>query len=326
MSSIGNMLGPHRSFIRPLPCPHRWVAAVLVGCAVTTAMPSLACPGSGPLSVLVPYAAGGSVDATTRAMARVVSVRMGRPISVVNVPGASGLIAVRQLLAAPADGCTLFSGSLNNVALLPLQNPRASYSSTDLQPLARIGVTGLTLVANPSLGLRDIDGLRAAAAKGRVLKAGHPGLDSLQAVALKIIEKQLATPLVHVPYSGAGPLITDLLGGHLDIAVLAQPAAVPLIRRGAVVALDVARLPDGTPFVSWSGWFAARDVQPAALAATRRGVDEALNDSGLIQTLSELGVKVEPTTREKFVQEIAATADRLRPLLAAANPGGSGER
>lgn len=315
--SIRHMQTPDRAPSPPR--PRLWLL-VLLGLACSG---SHACPGTGPIKVLVPYSAGGSVDATTRVVARAASSRLGRPVTVVNVPGASGLIAIRQLLAAARDGCTVFSGSLNNVVLLPLQNPHAGFSTGELQPLARVGTSGLTLVANPSLGLRSLPDLRAAVAEGRTFKAGHPGMDSLQAVALKVLEGGLARPLVHVPYSGAGPLVSDLIAGHIDIAVLAQPAAVPLIARGAVVALDAARLPDGLPFLPWAGWFAAREVPSAALAPIRSALNGALEDSTVVRALSDLGVQVDRRSDERFVAEIAITAEQLKPLLASANRGAS---
>lgn len=273
-----------------------------------------ACPPARALQVLVPYAVGGSVDVTTRAITRPLAERLGRPVTVLNVPGASGLVAVQRLMAAPRDGCTMFVGTPNSVVILPLRNPNAAFAPVDLVPVARVGSAGYVLVASVQSGLRDFASLDAAARAARPLRAGHPGADSVQALVLEQLSARLGTSLVFVAYGGAGPMSSDLAGGHIDLAVLAEPAAVPLIQRGAVLSLGPANILDGEPVPSWSGWFVARGVPAAAYDEVRRAMPEVLSDARVRSALADMGVDVAPTGVDEFSAEIQRAVARVRQL------------
>ena len=267
---------------------------------------------------MVPYAAGGSVDVTTRIVAKTVGQELRRAIVVANVPGASGLLAVRKVLQAPHDGCTLLAATPNTVALLPMLNPHAGFTSADLRPLARIGGTDMVVVASLASGLNDLDDVRRASVEHSTpLRAGHPGHESLQAVSLRILQRKLHVEFIEVPYSGAGQLVTELLGGHLDLAVLAKPVALPLIRRGALRQLVVLTADQGYPAGSWSGWFSATDVPGSSLASTIAAVNAATRDPGTRQLLAEIGVDVNGADGAAFAREITTTIEHLREELAA---------
>ena len=278
---------------------------------------ALACPGEGPISVLVPYPAGGSLDVTTRLVAKAVSTRLGRSIVVMNVPGASGLIAVRRLLAAPLDGCTLLGATANTVVILPLQNPHAGFSGTDLIPIALVGETEMVLVASVQSGLRDMAALNRAVRSARTLRAGHPGSDSVQALALDALESRLHAHFVQVPYGGAGMMVGDLVGGHIELAVLAKPVALPLVKRGLAVLLGTMRLGENDPLPTWSGWFAARGVASAAVMPVRRAMQQSLADPPLARALAEMGMDLDRVPPEALVDEIAHSVHWVRQLLAA---------
>jgi tripartite-type tricarboxylate transporter receptor subunit TctC len=285
--------------------------------ALVLSLGAVACPGDGPISVLVPYAAGGSLDVTTRLVAKAVSIRLGRSIVVMNAAGASGLIAVRRLLAAPLDGCTLLGATVNTVVILPAQNPHAGFSSTDLTPIALVGETEMVLVASVQSGLRDMAALKQAARSARALRAGHPGADSVQALALDALESRLQAHFVQVPYSGAGMMVGDLAGGHIELAVLAKPVAMPLVKRGMAVLLGTMRLNENDPLPTWSGWFAARGVASAAVMPVRQAMLQSLADPPLARALTEMGMDLDRVPAEALVDEVARSAHRVRHLLAA---------
>jgi len=263
----------------------------------------------------VPYAAGGSVDVTTRLVAKAVSARLGRSLLVLNVPGASGLIAVRRLLAAPLDGCTLLGATVNTVVIVPLLNPHAGFSSTDLAPVALVGETEMVLVASAQSELRDMTALDQAVRSARTLRAGHPGADSVQALALNVLEARLRTTFVKVPYSGAGMMVSDLAGGHIELAVLAKPAALPLVKRGVAVMLGTMRLGEGDPLPTWSGWFAARGVASSAVVPVRAAILQSLADPLLAGALAEMGMELNRVPPDALVDEIARSMHQVRRLL-----------
>src|SRR5262249_26665160 len=112
-----------------------WCAAL----ALCSALPVAACPPGRLLSVVVPYPAGGSLDVTTRVVADAAAHRLGRPVQVRNVPGASGLIGAREVANAAKDGCTILSGTVNTMVLIPLLEPHAGFRGSDFVPVSKIG-------------------------------------------------------------------------------------------------------------------------------------------------------------------------------------------
>lgn len=299
-------------------------AALLASALLAAGGAARACPDDRPLQLLVPFAPGGSVDATARLAAQGLAPRLGRTVVVVNAPGASGLIATRRLLAARPDGCTWLHGTPSNVVLMPLRNPHAGLRVTDVVPVARIGATDMLIVASRASGLADMAALEAAAHAAAAdgagvpppLRAGHPGTQTMHALALAMLQTRLAARFTEVPYGGTGPLVIDLLAGRIDIAALARPVAQPLVDGGRVTALGIVRAADGSPVRGWSGFFAAPEVPEAARAQMRRAVDEWLADPAALRALAELGVEPGGATPAAFADEVSATEARLRAQLA----------
>jgi tripartite-type tricarboxylate transporter receptor subunit TctC len=299
----------------------RWAcAAALLLSALLHAGPAWACDDAGtPLSIVVPYPAGGSMDATTRIVADGVGARSGRSIVIRNVGGASGIVGVRQLLALPADGCTVLAGNLNTVVLAPLLNPHAGYGPADLLPLGKVGMSPLVVIAGPDFPPDRLDQLPAHARNSGVpLSAGHPGTETLQYLALPGIERRLKLRLLKVPYRGSATLLNDLRGGHLDIAVVASPVAAPLAARGQVKIL--ATLSNAGPSAGriegWAGWFVAAGTPQASLQMLRGTLEAALADPQVRARLQAVGVQV-PTADEQrgFADQIAAETPHYRALL-----------
>ncbi|HTJ06813.1 MAG TPA: tripartite tricarboxylate transporter substrate binding protein [Caldimonas sp.] len=291
------------------------LGVALAVCAASAA----ACPPERVLSVVVPYSAGGSLDATTRVVAEAVAKRLGRPLQVRNVPGASGLIGAREVASAAADGCTILSGTVNTMVLIPLLDPHARFAPSDFVPVAKIGSTALVLLAGPQVGaLRLADLHRDETLLGRTLAVGHPGNDTLQAFAIDSMEQALGMRFIHVPYSGSAPLIGDLIGGRLDLAVVATPVARQLLklhRVRQVVELDTVA---GVAAESWNGWFVPAHTTDAELAPLRRALVAALGDKTVVAQLRSAGV--EPTApalaASVLTREIAADTTRYSHSLA----------
>lgn len=156
------------------------------------------------------------------------------------------------------------AGSLNNVVLAPLAQPHAGYRTADLVPVAKLGTTDMLVIASPQLGKRRLGDLRSDAfnADGQPLSVGHPGTETAQFLSLPAIERQLGFAFVHVPYKGAGPMVNDVLGGHLDLAIVNAPSVRKLVNEGRLVELAHVEpwlRQRGEPVVSgWAGWFVAR--------------------------------------------------------------------
>lgn len=294
-------------------CFHRLRLAI--GCLLAPlALPAWPCEG--PLvSLVVPYPAGGSMDAVMRLVAEAASEETGKTFVLRNIGGVSGALAVQHVLRQPADGCTVLAGNVNAVILAPLLVPQAGFQPTDLVPLGQVGTADFVVVAAPGLEAQSLEQLPAAAhRRGKPLSAGHPGHETLQHLALPLIERQLGLPLVRVPYKGSSVMVNDLIGGHLDIAVVAEPVATPLVARGQLKVL--ARLgqwlpsPAGgrqAPLLGWAGWFVAAPTPAPARDRLQAGLLAALAQPALQQRLQALGSDVpDAAGQQRFAATVAA--------------------
>lgn len=291
-----------------------WVIrAVLVGGVCVQAGVGMACPAK-VVSLVVPYPAGGSMDAVMRLVAEAAAQQAGKTFVVRNIGGASGSVAVQHVLRQPADGCTVLAGNVNAVVLAPLQIPQAGYLPAELAPIAQVGSSDFVVLAAagfPADRLEDLP--RAAKARGRPLAAGHPGTETLQHMALPMIERQLQLRLLRVPYKGSALMVNDLIGGHIDMVVVAEPVAAGLLPKGQVKML--ARLGEWLPseagggqpaLEGWAGWFVAAGTPAPAQHALRSTLLAALARPALQQQLAALGSPVPSAQRQQAFARIVA--------------------
>jgi tripartite-type tricarboxylate transporter receptor subunit TctC len=205
-----------------------------------------------PISLIVGYAAGGSVDLAARTIAPELSKRLGQPIIVDNVTGAGGSIGTQKVISAAADGYTLLLGTSAEIAVAKLVSPIVRYDGlSDLTALGLIGTQPMVIVENTNLKAKNvadfIGHLRAHPAR---YAYGSAGNGSLPHLAGELFRSRTRTEMVHVPYKGAAPMITELLGGTLDTGVLVLSSALPQIKAGKLKAIAVtepsraAQLPD----------------------------------------------------------------------------------
>jgi tripartite-type tricarboxylate transporter receptor subunit TctC len=264
------------------------VGAALAMCSLSTA----ACPPERLLSVVVPFSAGGSLDGTTRLVADAVSRKLDRQVQIRDVPGASGLIGAREVASAAADGCTILSGTVNTMVLVPLLNPHAGFAPSDFVPVAKIGTTSLVLLASGQTGAIRLADLRGQEARlRRPLAVGHPGNDTLHAFAIDSLEESLGMRFTRVPYSGSAPMIGDLIGGRLDLAVVAMPVARQLLKHNRVRQIaDLNTLP-GVTADSWNGWFVPARTPGATIAPLRAALVAVLGDQAIAAKLRSAGVE-----------------------------------
>jgi tripartite-type tricarboxylate transporter receptor subunit TctC len=204
----------------------------------------------------------------------------------------------------------VLAGAINTVVLVPLLNPKAGFSARHVRPLAKVGSTEVVLVAAadfPASNLVELGEL--ARVRGTALSAGHPGNETVQALALAMLGKRTTPRLVPVPYNGAARLVTDLLGGHLDVAVVAMPVAAPLLKQGRLKVLERLSKRNGFDLDSWSGWF----VPAAAPAGATRELTDALlaamDDEDVQRALLMLGAPAPPWPEQRrFARDIQRTA------------------
>jgi tripartite-type tricarboxylate transporter receptor subunit TctC len=181
-----------------------------------------------PVSLMVPYPAGGPSDATARIFTVPLGQALGQQVIVENLGGASGAIAAQKVLSAPADGYYVFQGSPNEVILSPLANAAVKLRAEDFRLVAPVADAVMVFVARKDLPANSVDELIALARKSpqQPLSYGSVGIGSLYHLLLEKAQLQTGIKLNHAPYKGNAPLLQDIGGGQVDFAVLVYSAAM----------------------------------------------------------------------------------------------------
>ncbi len=193
-----------------------------------------------PIRIIVPTGAGNVTDGVARVLATHMGKAMGQAVVVENVPGAGGVTGTQQMLRAPKDGYTLVQ--VNNAhAINPGIFKEMPFDSIkDFTPIGLIGSTPLTLLVNPALPAKDLQELLALArAKPGTLTYGSSGNGSVLHLAGVLLGSEGNVNIRHVPYKTIGQMITDVIAGHIDMAVFAAPAALPQLQAGKLRAIGV---------------------------------------------------------------------------------------
>lgn len=229
------------------------------------------------LKLIVPLTPGSTVDTVARGMGNAMATVMGHPVVIENLPGAGGMTGTAQLVKAPKDGNTLAMVSSNHVINPGIYKKPLFDALKDITPITVVGTVPLVLVVNPSVPAKDVTELIALmkARKGE-LNVGSAGNGSVLHLAAELFGTEAGVDITHIPYKGTGPLVTDLLGGQVQMGFLSVTAAAPQIKAGKLRAIGTstrqrsAVLPDvptlaesGLPNYSFDAWLAV--VGPADL-------------------------------------------------------------
>jgi tripartite-type tricarboxylate transporter receptor subunit TctC len=194
------------------------------------------------MQIVVPFAPGASADGIGRIIAGELSVRLGRQVLVENKPGAGGSLGLMAVAKAPADGDTLAIAATGALMINPhLQNAMAFDPLRDLVAVAKLIEIPIVLVANPTTGPKSVMELIARAkADPSGVSYGSTGVNSGQHLAMEMLKQATGAKLVHVPYRGSAPAVTDVLGGQISIASVDLTSAYPHIQAGTLLALGLA--------------------------------------------------------------------------------------
>ncbi len=191
-----------------------------------------------PVRLIVPFPPGGAVDPLARLLSARLPAQLGQVFIVDNRPGASGSIGMALLAKAPADGYT-FALTFNTQATNPALIPNLPYDTVrDFSPIMLIGTAPsvvVTPVSRPYQNFNDV--MQAARAKPKTLTYGSIGNGSLGQLAMSLLQSSGNFRLVHVPYKGGGPMITDVLGSQIDLGIASVQILSPLVKSGKLRAL-----------------------------------------------------------------------------------------
>ncbi len=182
-----------------------------------------------PISLVVPYPAGGPSDFFARKVQPDAAQRLGQPMIIENIGGAGGAIGMSKLINTPADGYTLSAGSPMELVLAPMAIQGVKYKPEDFKLVAQFTTTSTILAVRNSLNIKTVDELLAYARKNpdKPLSYGSVGPGSLYHLVGEKFSQLTKQQMLHVPYKGIAPLLTDLMGGQIDMAFLPLGGSIP---------------------------------------------------------------------------------------------------
>jgi tripartite-type tricarboxylate transporter receptor subunit TctC len=312
----------------------RLTAAAVAAPAVSRAAVAQSWP-SQPLRWVVGFPPGGSGDIVARIMAAWLAERLGQPVVIENKPGASTNISIQTVVNAPADGNTLLfiaASAALNVSLfdnLPFNLQR------DIAPVAGLIDFPLVMLTHPSLPARTVLELiaYAKANPGKISIASF-GTGTTSHVAGELFKMTAGVEMAHIPYRGGAPMMTDLIGGQVQVAFDVLTGALSHIKSGDVRALAMAGATryEGLPNVptigetmplfvanSWCGFGVPRGTPPEIIARLNREVDAGLKDPAVKAKLAALATTPMFFTPDEFGAYIGAEIEKWRKVVRAAN-------
>jgi tripartite-type tricarboxylate transporter receptor subunit TctC len=290
-----------------------------------------------PVTLVVPYPAGGPTDVVARVLAERMRVPLGQPVIVENVTGGSGNIGVGKVVRAAPDGYTLSIGNngshVLNAALYTLNFDILK----DFAPVALLTSNPQIVVTRKTLPANDLKEL-VAWLRANPDKATAGSAGAVATVSIAFFQQKTDTRLVVVPYRGAAPAAQDLMGGQIDLMFDQASNALPQIRAGTIRAfavtaktrmanapeiptVDEAGLP-GFYAALWQGIWAPKGTPAEAIARLNAAIGEALADPKVAQRLREIGQEPFPPDQRSVAAMAAfqqAEADKWWPIIKAAN-------
>jgi tripartite-type tricarboxylate transporter receptor subunit TctC len=287
-----------------------------------------------PLHIVVPFAPGGAVDTIARVIGQRMSEQLGQPVIVDNHPGASANIGAELVAKAAPDGYTVLLGA-NGLATNMTLFPKLSFNAlTDFAPVGRVGYAPVILVTPVGFPAKSLKELLAMAkeqpGKLTYASAGNGSSNHLAGEMLKIAA---GIDVLHVPYKGGAPALTDLLGGRISYMLLNPVEVLPHVKsqrlRALAVGSDrrVAIFPD-VPTVSeadlpgyeaavWWGFVAPAKTPKDVIVKLNAELNKAMAEPAVRDKLTELGVVFSPGTPEQFGEFLKAEVDKWARVIKA---------
>lgn len=275
-----------------------------------------------PVTVLAPFAAGGTVDIVARIVGQKLTSELRQPFVVDNKGGAGGSIATGMLAQAAPDGHTLMLHHMGLAFNAALYDKLSFDTARDVIPVAYVGATPNVLVVTNSLPVTTV-GEFLALAKGKpgTINYGSGGPGSAGHVPMEVLQVSTGVKLEHVPYKGSGPAITDLMTGQIQAMLLTIPAVIPHIRSGKLRAIATSgkrrspALPNlptldeagvrNFDYSPWYGFFAPRGTPQPVLDKLHASVNKVLQDPDIVNKLALQGLEVQTMSREQFADVVS---------------------
>jgi tripartite-type tricarboxylate transporter receptor subunit TctC len=287
-----------------------------------------------PVRIVAGFAAGGGVDITARLIGQWLADRLGQSFVVENRPGAGGNIGTEAVVNAAADGYTLLLATVPNAVNASLYEKLNFTFIRDIAPIAGIIRVPMVILLNPSVPATTVPEFigYAKANPGKVNMASA-GNGSAPHMAGELFKMMAGVNLVHIPYRGQGPALTDLLGGDVQVLFATAPGTTDYIRTGKLRALAVTsaaradvlpELPTVADFVpgyeasQWYGLAAPRNTPAEIVGRLNREINAAIADPGMKARLAAIGGEPLPGSSAEFGRLIAEETDKWAKVVRAA--------
>jgi tripartite-type tricarboxylate transporter receptor subunit TctC len=271
------------------------------------ALPTLACPARAqsyparPLRLIVGYPAGGSTDLVARIMGAWLAERLGQSVVIENKPGAGTNLAVQAAVASPPDGYTLLFVTTTNAintsfhAALPFDFLR------DLAPVAALVELPFVMEVNPSVPVKTVaEFIAYAKANPGKINAASFGTGTVSHMAWELFKLMAGIEMMHVPYHGGAPMVTDLIGGRVQAGIDALPNSLAHIRSGAPDVPTVGETLTGYEVSGWTGIAVPAGTPAAVIATLNREINAALADPRIAARLAAVGGRPIQVTADQF--------------------------
>jgi len=286
-----------------------------------------------PVKIIVPTPAGGPVDVMARVLANALPVFLGQNAIVENRAGAGNTLGSRTAAAAEPDGYTLLVSAASGLIMSPMIYKTAGYDETSFAPIALVTETPQVLVANPAAPFNTVGELVAyVKANPGKLNYSTGGAGTLPHLTAELFKQLTRTDIVHVPYKGGGPALTDVVGGQVQFTFDTLGTSLQLIRAGMLKPLAVSnpsRLPElpdvptmpelGYPSINSGAWVAllAPLATPAAIIVRlNRATNDALKSPAMRDTLVRLGAEPRGGTPDDLARHMKAEHAKWGPIVA----------
>ncbi len=285
-----------------------------------------------PITLIVPWAAGGSTDILARVLSEGLTQSLGQPVIVENRSGASGNIGTTFVARAKPDGYTLLVGSMSTHTM-----NQALYSSMpfdgvkDFTPIAELALVTNTMVVHPSVPAANLKEFIAyAKANPGTVAYASAGQGSTNHLSAALFEKAAGVKMMHIPYRGGAPAVLDTVAGRTQVLFSAGTQTLPHVQTGKLKLLAVTEeqrsplLPDvptvaetlpGYELSVWYGAFGPAGMPPELTARLNQEINRILKRPDVIKKMADMGVLLMDTTPEQFAKVLAHDADKYGKLI-----------
>jgi len=291
-----------------------------------------------PIRMVVPFAPGGGTDLIARAMGVTMSEDLGQPVIIDNKPGGGTIIGTEAVAKSAPDGYTLVMATIAHAVNPSLHRKLPFDTDKAFTPVMLVGRSPNVLVVKPDSPIKTVQDLIAAAkAKPGKLNYASQGAGTSAHLAGELFKSMAKVDLIHIPYRGAGPAITDLLGGQVDMMFATAAAVAPHLESGKLRAVAVttaqrsqapglSKVPtiaeSGVPNYaadSWYGLFAPAGTPPAVIARLNEAAKKAVQTESFRKRAEQEGLIVGGGTPEEFGRYVKGESQRWSKLVKQAN-------